>query len=145
MKQANVQANANIDTATQEIIPTASNQQLGFLDVDLTLNSFILDGHLKIDLQDGSSSSNTVSFAGLDTLAHTAAATSGSISSEVDISVDNVASFASGFASAPDAYQINFIGAPLGAAVSSIPGSGDHRTAPQVKLNDAAKDQLEPY
>jgi hypothetical protein len=147
MENANILASADIDTAAQNIFPTASLEQFGFLDVDLTLKSFTLDGNLKIDLQDSLSHSNTVTFANLDNLSHSDAVASGTIASEVDVTVDDIAgtSFATGFDSTAGAYQINFFGTPLGAAVSSIPGSGDHRTAPQVKLNDAAETQLEPY
>lgn len=145
MRDGSVLANAFIDTAAQGISPTAAFEQLGFLDVNLTLKSFKLDGHLREDLQDSVTHSNVVTYAGLSSLTHTAQVATGTISSEVDITVDQIETFANNFDPAADAYQLNFFGTPLGASVSSIPGSGDHRTAPQVKFNDAAEKRLEPY
>jgi Ca2+-binding RTX toxin-like protein len=149
-------ANANINTLTQDggpIHPVASNMQLGFLDVDLTLDHYKLDGHITQTLTNNASSS-ALSYGDLvsNSILHTSAI-SGTMDAKVTIAVDNIGHFADNFNAGPHNYFVSFQGPPdvpanqsvLGAEVSSIPGSSDHRTAPKLQFSDDAAARLAPY
>src|SRR6185503_1058414 len=116
-------ANADIDTDGQGIHPTASFMQLGFLDVNMTLQKFELHGHMARNLVH--SGSGTIFFANIPSATPADPTITGAISSEVDISVDDNAGFGANFLTGAHNYEVNFSGVPLGPTVSSIPGSGD--------------------
>jgi hypothetical protein len=151
MTGGSITATADIDTNAQGIHPISAAQQLGFLDVNLQLQSFTLDGNIKLDLE-GPGNSSTVNFADLDSMTTSDPQISGSIDADVDITVDDNAGFGANFNVGPHNYEVRFVAAPtpgaapvLGTAVSSIAGSGDKRAAPTVVLSTDAATRLEPY
>ena len=47
-----MQANANIDTAADSSNSNATQMGIGFLDVNLSMNHYTLDAHIKLNLTD---------------------------------------------------------------------------------------------
>ncbi|HEV8379144.1 MAG TPA: hypothetical protein VGP99_09870, partial [Tepidisphaeraceae bacterium] len=146
VKNANLAATAKIDTSG-EPQHKATAMQLGFLDVDLTVDKFKLNGRIELSLNNN----GTIPFAsigGITTTTLPSDPNDNTIEADVSISVDNVSgtTFSSGFHAPPNDFKAQFTGnVALGAQVSSIPGSSDPRTAPKLKLNGAALTNLGPF
>src|SRR5207253_1357257 len=140
-KNADIAATAKIDT-TGDGGHSASQMALGFLDVNMSVQKFLLDGKIDLSLNGGA----TIPFSSFGSIS-TTATSSGTIDADVIVSVDNVSgtTFSDGFHSPPKEFKVEFHGTPLGPQVSAIANSGDPRTAPLVKLNASADTQLEPF
>src|SRR6185295_776650 len=98
----------------------ASAMQLGFLDVDMIVDHFKLDGKINLALNGGAK----IPFAsfGSITTATSLPAADNSIDADVSISIDNVSgtTFSDGFHSPPNDFKVQIIGnadATLGAQV----------------------------
>ncbi|HEV8604724.1 MAG TPA: calcium-binding protein [Tepidisphaeraceae bacterium] len=144
VSSADLAAFAKIDTSGDGG-HVASAMQLGFLDVNLSVDKYKLDGKINLSLNGG----GTIPFASIGSITTTTSLpASNSIDADVTITVDNVSgtSFSNGFHAPPNSFKAQFFGdVALGAQVSSIGGSSDPRTAPRLKLNADALSNLGPF
>src|SRR2546421_3295133 len=142
INNANLAATAKIDDSSGN--HSAPGMQIGFLDVNLKLDHFKLDGKINLALNNN----GTINFANFNTITTTASTPPGLIDADVSVTVDDVSGtgFRGDFHAPPNDFKIQFFGnAALGAQVSSIAGSSDPRTAPRLKLNGDALSNIGPF